>query len=95
MRIVVAPRARRDLANKLGYLVDKGATAAARRLERRLTRFLVDTITCYPRSGTFIAHRELWETWVPGTRIVIWYRFTQDELQIVRVWHTSQDRLRT
>ena len=94
MKIIIAPRARRDLANQLGYLVDQGATPAARRLEQRLTTFLNGTVARYPRSGAFIAQRDLWETWVPRTRFVIWYRFTADELQIVRVWHSSQDRQR-
>ena len=92
MRLVIAPSARRDLANQLGYLVDQGAARVAVRLERRLTAFLTDTLAAYPRSGTFIGTRYLWETWVPKTRLVVWYRFTADELQIVRVWHTAQDR---
>ena len=92
MKIVIAPRARRDLANQLGYLVDHGATRAAHRLERRLTSFLNNTVARYPRTGTFIAQRDLWESWVPDTRLVIWYRFTAHELQVVRVWHASQDR---
>lgn len=94
MKIAIAPRARRDLASQLGYLVDQGAASAARRLERRLTAFLNNTLARYPRSGAFIAHRDLWETWVPRTRLVVWYRFTADELQVVRVWHSSQDRQR-
>jgi hypothetical protein len=34
----------------------------------------------------------IWETWIPGTRLVVWYRFTADELQIIRIWHSAQDR---
>ena len=94
MRIVIAPRARRDLASKLGYLVDQGAAGAARRLERRITSFITRTLARHPGTGNFIDHRDLWEIWIPRTRIVVWYRFTRDELQIVRVWHTSQDRQR-
>ncbi len=95
MRIVVSPRARRDLANQLGYLVDQGAVAAARRLERRLSQFIESTIANAPRTGSYIAERDLWETWVPRTKIVIWYRFKSDELQIVQIWHTSQNRQAT
>ena len=94
MRVVIAPSARRDLANQFGYLVDQGATRAAVRLERRLTAYLSNTLAAYPRTGTFIGTRDLWETWVPKTRLVVWYRFTADELQIGRVWHTAQDRPR-
>ena len=92
MKIVISPRGRRDLANQLGYLVDQGAAAAATRLERRLTRYIEDTIANFPRTGDYIPERQLWEMWVPRTKMVIWYRFTADELQIVQVWHTSQNR---
>ena len=92
MKIIIAPRARRELGNQLGYLVDQGSIASARRLERRISTFLADTLSRHPRFGNFIAERDIWETWIPGTRIVIWYRFTDEELQVVRVWHTSQNR---
>jgi hypothetical protein len=29
---------------------------------------------------------------MPGTRLVVWYRFSDDELQIIRIWHATQDR---
>ena len=29
---------------------------------------------------------------MPGTRLVVWYRFTEEELQIIRLWHAAQDR---
>jgi plasmid stabilization system protein ParE len=59
MRTVIAPRAQRELAQQLGYLVDRGAIAPARRLEERLTNFLENTLSHYPRTGTYLAHREL------------------------------------
>lgn len=92
MRVVIAPRARRELGNQLGYLVEQGAADSARRLEERLTAFFEHTLSLFPKTGIYLAHRELWETWVPHTRLVVWYRFTAEELQIVRVWHTAQDR---
>ena len=92
MKITVAPAARRDLERQLTYLVDHSAATAARRLEQRLLTFIDRTLATYPRMGTFVGHRDLWEVWIPGTRLVLWYRFTGDELQIVRVWHSAQDR---
>jgi plasmid stabilization system protein ParE len=92
MKIVVAPAARRDLERQLAYLIDHDAATAARRLERRLVTFIERTLVAYPRVGTFVGHRDVWEVWIPGTRLVLWYRFTIDELHIVRVWHSAQDR---
>ena len=84
-----------DLANQLGFLIDNGAASAARRLEERVSEFLELTLAIHPRIWTFVGHRELWEIWVPGTRLVLWYRFESDELQVVRVWHAAQDRFAT
>lgn len=92
MKIVIAPRARRELARQLGYLVDRGAAAAASRVEARLTSYIKHTVAKHPRTGTYIAERDIWETWVPRTKFVIWYRLTDTELQVVRVWHTAQNR---
>jgi plasmid stabilization system protein ParE len=46
----------------------------------------------YPRSGRKIPERELWESWIPGTRLVAWYDFGDDELIVIAIWHTSRDR---
>lgn len=92
MRIVIAPDARLDIARQVIYLIEHDAAAAARRLEQRLLTFIESTLAAYPRIGAFTGHRGLWEVWIPRTRLVVWFRFTQDELQVVRVWHASQDR---
>lgn len=92
MKVVFDREAERDLADQIDYLIARGAGAAGRRLEQRLLSFIDRTLAHYPRSGTFTGHRGLWETWVPRTRFIIWYRFTANELQIVRGWHASQDR---
>ena len=92
MKVTIAPRARRELGTQLGYLVDRGAVARARWLENRLSHYLSTTVAAYPRTGTYLTHRDLWETWVPRTPFVLWYRFSAAELQVVRLWHGSQNR---
>ena len=92
MKVTIAPRARRELGAQLGYLVDRGAVARARWLENRLSHYLSTTVAAYPRTGTYLTHRDFWETWVPRTPFVLWYRYTDTELQIARIWHTSQNR---
>ena len=94
MRIVFDPEALSDLEAQLTYLIEQGAASTAIRLESRLVAFIERVLANHPRTGVQVAERGLWESWVPGTRIVIWYRFTRDELQIVRIWHTSRDRNR-
>ena len=43
-------------------------------------------------TGRQVPNRDVWETWVPGTRLVVWYRFTDTELQVIHIWHSAQDR---
>lgn len=92
MRIILAPTAQRELKHQLQYLIDHNAALVARDLERRLVAYIDQTLVFAPRSGKHLAHRGLWEIWVPRTRLVLWYRFDHDTLEIARVWHTAQDR---
>ena len=89
---VFAPRDRRDLQSQIDYLNDEGVFDAADRLLARIENFVAHFLTVHPKTGVFLTHRDLWETWVPQTRLVLWYRFTDTTLEIARVWHTSQDR---
>ena len=89
---VFAPRARRDLQSQIDYLNDQGAFDAADRLLVRIEEFVAQFLCEHPKTGAFLSHRDLWETWVPQTRLVLWYRFTDSTLEIARVWHTSQNR---
>jgi plasmid stabilization system protein ParE len=91
-RWVLDRQAEADLHAQLDYLIERGAAAAAERLLERVRTFLRDFLTVHPRTGRFLDHRGLWETWIPRTRLVLWYRFTDTELQIARIWHVSQDR---
>lgn len=92
MKLLLSPRAQRDLAGQIGYLIDVGAAPAARKLERRVSHFLERTLSDHPKFGTPIEHRGLFETWIPGTKLVIWYRFSNDTIEIMRFWNTSQER---
>ena len=89
---VLDRQAEADLQAQLDYLTEHGAVDAAARLSARIKAFLRDYLTVYPATGIFLDHRRLWETWVPRTRLVVWYRFTDTEVQVARIWHTAQDR---
>ena len=72
------PEPQRDLARQLQYLIDKRASRAARNLEQ--PGDMVCREHAWQASSAELArpidHRDLWETWIPGTRLVLWYRFT-------------------
>lgn len=86
------PEAEDTLAAQIDYLVDRGAVGRAQALKNRVETFLAATLADYPRNGRLITERQLWETWIPQTRLVVWYTFTTDELVAITFWHTSQDR---
>lgn len=92
MRVILDPEAARELAQQIEYLLEQDAIGAAERLLARFDQFLGHTLAAYPRIGRPVPAKDLWETWIPGTRLVVWYRFTETELQVVRVWHASRDR---
>ena len=86
------PEAERTLADQLDYLVVAGAAVAAQASLTRVETFLTQTLAAYPRTGRHIVERDFWETWIPNTRLVAWYLFTDNELTVLALWHTAQDR---
>lgn len=91
-RIVFDPVAAAELASQIDYLITRHATKAARDLETRIRSFLIDHLARFPATGRKLRDRNLFEFPIPRTKLVIWYRFTDHELQIVHVWHSAQDR---
>jgi len=75
-RWVLDWQAEADLQAQLDYLIERDAVEAAERLFARIKSFLRDFLTVYPGTGVFLDHRGLRETWIPRTRLVLWYRFT-------------------
>lgn len=92
MKITLDARAAVELESQFDYLLEHGAHAAALRLRARCDAFFENLLAPHPRSGKHIPEKNIWETWIPGTRLIVWYRFTSDELQIIRVWHGAQNR---
>lgn len=92
MRLRFTARARIRFDQQIDYLIEAGSVRAARRHANRTEQFLKRFVILYPSAGTFVAERDIWEIWVPRTRLVLWYRFTASELTVIDIWHTSQNR---
>ena len=58
----------------------------------RVSKFFPLTLSMFPATGHLIAERDLWEVWVPRTKLVVWYRFSDTAITVMTFWHTSQDR---
>ena len=86
------PEAERTLEQQIDYLISQGAIAPAQALKSRVEAFLIETQATYPRTGRWLPECRLWETWIPGTKLVAWYLFDDSELVVITFWHTSQSR---
>lgn len=65
------------LASQFEFLLARGAQRAAGALVDTVEQFLTVTLLEWPGIGRYIAEREIWECWVPGTRLVVWYVFDE------------------
>ena len=92
MKVVLSPEAVERLEAQIAFLRDAEAVAAAERLRARVMGFLANHLAHFPRTGRSLKDRDLWEIWIPRTRLVLWYRIEHERILIVTVWHTSQDR---
>jgi len=92
MKVVLSLEAAERLEAQIAYLRDVGATDAAERLRVQVMNFLSNHLANFPRAGRRLTDGDLWETWIPRTRLVLWYRIEQERIVIATVWHTSQDR---
>ena len=93
MRTVrLTPEAERALGDQVDYLVAKDAPMVAHAMAARVETFLTQTLAAYPRTGRHIVERDLWETWIPNTRLVAWYLFDANELTVLTFGHTAQER---
>lgn len=86
----VSKHAAADLINQIEFLKQQEAFGPAAELAERVERFLAGL--CVRPHRRHIRERDIWEVWIPDTKLVIWYRFTDNELEVLRFWHTSQNR---
>ena len=92
MKVILSPEAIERLQAQIAYLDDVEASAAADRLSVRVTSFLSNHLAHFPRAGRRLERGDLWEMWIPGTRLVLWYRIEEERILIATVWHAAQDR---
>ncbi len=93
-RVRFSPAAAEALDNQIEYLISRRALPAARALERRVHAYIRDTLCYFPFMGKHVPERNVYESWIPGTKLVVWYTVSNDEIVIAMIWHTSQDRCR-
>jgi plasmid stabilization system protein ParE len=93
MKVVLSPEAAERLEAQVAFLRNAEAFDVAERV--RVVGFLSNHLAHFPRTGRPLKDRDLWEMWVPRTRLVLWYRIEQEQIVVATVWHASQDRSTT
>ena len=91
-QVVLSDEASQQLENQINFLLDRNSLQAAKALRKRFGEFLSSTLSMFPGTGHYVASRNLWESWVPKTRMIVWYQFDDATLTVITVWHSAQDR---
>ena len=94
MKVVFTPRAEADLAHHLNYGIQHFGQAVAKRTLARLKSYLDPFLVTHPRTATFHSEINAFETWVPKTPFVIFFRLEPDNdvLRVLAIFHHAQDR---
>jgi plasmid stabilization system protein ParE len=78
MKVVLSPEAVKRLEAQIMFLRDAEAVAAAERLRARVMDFMANHLAHFPGTGRSLKDRDLWEIWIPRTRLVLWYRIESE-----------------
>ena len=89
---VLTDEAKSALESRIQYLLDRHADRASQELLVHVETFLTHALCLFPAMGQRIEQKDIWETWIPGTRIVLWDRFDDEMVTVITLWHTAQDR---
>lgn len=94
MKIVYTPRAERQIEILLAIGFERfGARVAAQKI-RRLRSFMRLTVGQFPRTSRYHMDIDAFETWIPGTPFIVYYRLEEAAklIRVVAVFHHGKDR---
>lgn len=89
--VLIRPTARRQFLGQINYLLEY-SPQGAQALSLRFATFLNDFLSYFPETGTYISEKDIWEIVIARTRLIVWYRFDEDELRVLAVWNSAQNR---
>lgn len=97
MKVRFTTEAAGTLEAQVQYIREQHAPAAAERLHQRVVSFLEKHVSRLPRAGRRMERDglEIWEMWVPRTKLILWYEIREDHVLVVSVWHAARDRSAT
>ncbi len=70
MNFVITPKAQTQIEHQLSLGIDRHGLATAQKTFTRVERFFATTLVDYPRTGTFLPDKRLYESLIPRTPFV-------------------------
>jgi plasmid stabilization system protein ParE len=94
MKIVYTPRAELHIEILLAQGIERFGVRVAAGKMKRLRSFLRQTVGHFPRTSRYHANIDTFETWVPGTPFIVYYRLENSDalIRVVAVFHHGKDR---
>ena len=94
MKLVITPTAQHQIDNQAQYGIARHGHRTAQRTFSRVERFFAPTLVEYPRTGTYIAAKQIYERLIPRTPFIVIYRLedTRDTLRVLGFFHHAQNR---
>jgi plasmid stabilization system protein ParE len=94
MKIVYTPGAERHLEILLAQGIERFGVRVAAGKIKRLRSFVRQTVGHFPRTSRYHTDIDIFETWVPGTPFIVYYRLENADklIRVVAVFHHGKDR---
>ena len=94
MRVIVTPRAEADIDHHYQWGVGRFGANTANATFARVRQFIEVSLESHPRAGKLLPHPNLYESWIPRTPFVVFYRIDDDAdtVWVLALFHTAQDR---
>jgi len=91
MSVIYSPEFQRQIASQYEYGLQRFGSTTATKTYRKTISYIENTIQAYPRTGHWRADIACFQTWVPKTPFVIFYRTAGADLEVLALFNGSQD----
>ena len=94
MKVIVTPRAEADILHQHAWGEQRFGATVANRTFDHVRRHLEVALATHPRTGKRLGSSGLYESWIPRTPFVIFYRIDDlsDTVWVLALFHHAQDR---
>jgi plasmid stabilization system protein ParE len=91
MSVVYTLTFQRQIAAAYEYGSGRFGPATAGRTYRRTIAHIENTVQIYPRTGRWLPEIKCYQSWVPRTPFVIFYRASGEDVEVLALFNGAQD----